>query len=928
MVDDSSKRRKFGQIDLKYLLLKVNKSLPAVILGALSFPVLLPAQQYVVSTFAGGAPPPLQTTALNAALGNPRDMVFDSKGNLYLVSLNCVFRLDSDGVVARIAGTGAGAYSGDGGPAIAAKLFSPGGVAVDKAGNIYVSDTTNARIRRIASDGTVTTVAGNGVPGYAGDGGPAADAQFRNPSGLAIDSTGNVFVLDSSNRRIRKIAKSGIITTVAGNGTDGFSGDGGPAINASMTPASKLAIDSADNLYIADTSNLRVRKVSTDGTITTIAGNGTNGSGGDGGPATEAQLSLPVTGLTVDGSGTIYISELSRIRAVSPTGIITTVAVQAPASDSLFLIVGLAKDSSGNLYIGDAVRSRIRKISPDGVMTVVAGSGVYYAVPKAPTDAVFSRTNAVAADEKGNVLISDPGNSWLWRVSPAGTIYVTGATPGVDGVAVDGSGNYYLLTPNGVIKANFTGPVPPEPRLIAGGGSSPADGIPALSADLLFARGIAVDRGGNIFVSVTNAKVRRISPDGIITTVAGTGLPGFSGDGGPATAAQLSNPGGLATDAAGNLYIADPGNNSVRKVSPAGVITTVAGSGPFTGPVPPPFPISNGDGGPATEANVSANALALDAAGNLYIADSGTRIRKVTPDGKIDSIAGNGRFGYYGDGGPATSAAFNYAIGLAVDQSGNVYVAEQGNNIVRLLRPTTKVLISAVLDAASESDSALAPGKIMTIYGGGLGPKELAVNAPSDGAFGPEVGGTSITINGIAAPMIFASDTQVAALVPYGVEGKASAQVVVTSRYGVSMPYTVPVKAAAPSFFSLNGTGAGQVAAVNLDGSINDAAHPVRIGGYVSFYATGEGQTFPAGTDGALATTSLPRPLLPLRVTIGGIPVTPAYAGAAPTEVLGLMQIVVKIPDGVEPGGYVPVRLQVGEASTVSGATWIAVSAQ
>ncbi len=496
------------------------------------------------------------------------------------------------------------------------------------------------------------------------------------------------------------------------------------------------------------------------------------------------------------------------------------------------------------------------------------------------------------------------------------------------GVAVDGAGNYYVAAGNEVWKAHYTGPVPPGPIVIAGGGSSTGDGVPAISEQLGLASGVAVDGAGNLFIAdMESCKIRKVTPDGIITTVAGTGAFGYSGDGGQATSAKLTNPMGIAVDGAGNLYVADTGNFRIRKVSLAGIITTVAGGGTIS--FQPPNPIPTGDGGLATLAILDFPVgVAVDGPGNIYIADQGfTRIRKVTTDGIINTIAGNGSRGYYGDGGLATSAAMNGPAGVAVDGAGNVYVPEQANNIVRLLTPNhAPVLISAVLDAADEGATAMTPGKIVVIYGSGLGPAALAVNAPSNGAFGKQVSGTSVTFNGIAAPMIYASGSQAAAIVPYEMAGSSAAQVLVTSQSGVSTAYSVPIAASAPSFFSLNGSGAGQIAAVNQNGVVNSAANPVAVGGYVSLYATGEGQTFPAGVDGALASTVYPKPVLPVSVTVGGIPVKPAYAGAAPTEVLGLMQIVIQIPPGVQPGGYVPVQLQVGIGSTVSGAAWIAVS--
>jgi len=329
----------------------------------------------------------------------------------------------------------------------------------------------------------------------------------------------------------------------------------------------------------------------------------------------------------------------------------------------------------------------------------------------------------------------------------------------------------------------------------------------------------------------------------------------------------------------------------------------------------------------------------VDRAGNLFIATSdidwdisggAERIRKVSPDGIITTVAGDGTFavgfsrGWWqmppasmsSDGGPATSAQLAGPTGVAVDGAGNVYFVDTGNQAVRILRPTNRsVLISAVVDAASQRDDPVSPGKIVVLYGTGLGPSQLIQNQPSNGVLGTALGATAVSFNGIAAPILYTSATQVAAVVPYAVSG-TTAQVTVTYGGDVSAAFAVPVAASAPSLFTLNQTGAGQAAAINaVDGTVNTAANPVRIGGFVSLYATGEGQT---------GSTTPPRPLLPVRVTVGGIPATIQYAGGAPGQVAGLMQVNVQIPSGVQAGGYVPVVLQVGDR-TSSPAVWIAV---
>ena len=318
--------------------------------------------------------------------------------------------------------------------------------------------------------------------------------------------------------------------------------------------------------------------------------------------------------------------------------------------------------------------------------------------------------------------------------------------------------------------------------------------------------------------------------------------------------------------------------------------------------------------------------VALDGAGNLLIAECFPGgISRVSTSGIITQVVAAGG-GYSGDGGPAISAQMYYATAVAVDGAGDIYVADAVNNAVRVLRPTDRtVLIGAVVDAASQRADPVSPGKIVVVYGAGLGPSQLIQNRSSNAQFGTELAGTVVSFNGIAAPILHASATQVAAIVPYAISG-TTAQVTVAYQGQDSLAFTVPVAPSAPGIFTSNQTGAGQVAAINtVDGTLNTAANPVKIGGYISLYATGEGQTAPAGVDGKLGSAPT-RTVLTVSVTVGGMPATFQYAGGAPGRIAGLMQLNVQIPNGVQTGGYVPVVLQVGDASTTPGAVWVAVS--
>ncbi len=323
--------------------------------------------------------------------------------------------------------------------------------------------------------------------------------------------------------------------------------------------------------------------------------------------------------------------------------------------------------------------------------------------------------------------------------------------------------------------------------------------------------------------------------------------------------------------------------------------------------------------------------ISVDEQGNVFIADSfNDRIRKISTAGVISTLAGNGGQNYSGDGGLAVNAQLFFPYAVAVDAIGNVYAANIGDNSVREFSPVSTAsqfpVIGSVADAASESVLSVSPGKIVVIYGTALGPSQGVTARPTGGLFGTQLAGTTVSVSGIAAPVYYASATQVNAIVPYGTTG-TTANITVSYQGGVSSAFAVPVAPSSPGIFTYNSTGAGQAAAINdVDGTLNTAQNPVRIGGYISFYATGAGQTTPAGVDGQLGTGTSAIPNLPVTATEGGLPATVQYRGGVYGVVAGLMQVNVLIPAGVTPGGYVPVVLTVGNQSTVNGAVWIAVS--
>jgi uncharacterized protein (TIGR03437 family) len=864
-------------------------------------------------------------------------------GTVYFTSEECVFALGPTGVLTKIAGTGRHGFTGDGGLALNAQLgvgelnSGPGGgIALDARGNLYLADSENSRIRKISTSGIIVTLAGNGALGLGNAIGPAQNIALGVPASVAVDGTGNVFFGDGPSVRkastdgmvstlasinpfgmggtllgglaidpagniivsdlvshvIHKIAPNGSMTTIAGTGTAGFSGDGGPATAARLHFPRGVAVDSAGNIYIADSFNLRVRKISTDGTISTVAGGG-GAYPGNNVQATQAKLNFP-NGVGLDSQGNLYISA-GWIQKVSADGLISVIAGNGKISYAgdggpalaaqLYEPSDVVPDSNGNLYIMDRANSVIRKVNSAGIITTIAGNGTCgFDGDGGPAgQATLCLPSGAAFDAAGNLYVADSGNYSIRVITAAGIISTVAGngTPGFSG-----------------------------------------DGGPAISAELNDPVAVAVDPSGNLFIAdYENSRIRKVTKGGVISTIAGTGVNGFSGDGGLATNAQIFFPGALAVDSAGNLLFADTENSRVRMITPAGTISTIAGAGPGS---------YQGDGVSATAAHIAFPAgIATDGTGNLFISIDAGVIYKVSKAGIVTTIAGIfGSTNVSPDGVPAASASISIGPGgMRADANGRIYFADRTNS-VRVLTPTSQnILIGSIVDAASQAATALSPGKIAVIYAAGMGTSGVATNHAQNGVYSTQFFGTSVTFNGVPAPLLYTSATQLAVITPYEITGN-SAQVIVTYQGASSLPATVAITPTAPSLFSSSGTGAGQAAAVNADGSINDAAHPVKIGGYISLYATGEGITTPQATDGKLAPLAPPfaAPQASVTVSIGGQPATVLYAGAAPGEVAGLMQVVVQIPAGIQPGGYVPVILQAGSASTVVGAAWISVS--
>ncbi len=898
----------------------------------------------------------------------------------------------ADGPVAyRIETVAGSAAIGDGGPASMAQIGAIQGIALDRYGNLYLSDTDHHRVRKVSPAGVITTIAGTGSAGFAGDGGPAAAAQLNLPYGVAVDLTGSVYIADLGNNRVRRIDLNGMIATVAGTGANGSSGDGGPAASAQLATPRNVAVDAAGNLYISEFAGHRIRKVTPDGRISTAAGTGLAGFQGDGASAASAQLNSPA-GLAVDGMGSVYVadSQNNRVRKIVPGGIISTVvgasgglatphAVAVDASGTIYVtdstasvvyaysaagqsiqfaggsvpgfqgdggpaaaaeltnVLDVAIDPGGNVFLADGVR--VRKVDVQGNIQTVAGDGYSHAVGDGgnATAAVLRQPSAVALDRAGNLLIADTGTQRVRQVLPSGTIVtlagvgvpvwglapeeVPAASAGLNypmGVATDPLGNIFIAdTDNHNIRKVGADRLIVTTVGTSQGGIGPGS-LPPTQTQLRGPQGVCFDRSGTLFVvDSSNHRVLRVTSPTLTESVAGNGYPGSAGDGGPAQAAQLNQPAACALDSFGNLFVADTLNHRIRKVTSAGVITTLAGTGDagFTG-----------DEGPAANARLqSPRGVAVDDSGNLYLADTGNhRLRQVTPDGVIHTVAGQGTAGFLGDGGPAAAALLNSPGGLFLDGSGALYFADTGNDRVRRLEPesaTVSAPVSAPVtnpsalsaaNAASLLPGAVAPGEIVALSGTGLGPDAGVAASFDSGMLPTQLGGSEVHFDGAAAALFYVQSGQINVQAPYALSGKSTTHAEVWYLGKLAGSVDLAVVPAAPALYPV---------ALNADGSANSVTHPAAAGEVLTLYATGEGLTDGSNVSGKTAQAPYARPRLPVGLTLAGIAAQVVDAFSAP-GVVGILQVTARVPAGLT-AGQAALQLSVGGAAAPSLAVWV-----
>jgi uncharacterized protein (TIGR03437 family) len=830
-----------------------------------------------------------------------------------------------------------------------------GGALADRAGNIYLIGTGpgSLPIFKVGADGILLPFAGQGSGVLSpGDRTPAALAGSLYAAPSAVDANGNVYLASGPNgftrTSIYRVTPDGMISIYV-------------VTPPSWTSIFGLTADAAGNLYVipgssaSETASASVVKIAPDLSMTTVT-------------------RMPATSITADDAGDLYIANryASQIVKLDTAGSVTPLA-QLDSADSLVL-----DRRNGNLYVSQGNLATVRRVTPDGTVTLFAGNGTAaYGGDGGPaTSASLSVPTSLTVDPAGNLYIADSGRVRV--VDTSGIIrtfagcacggdgvpvtWVRTGSPG--GIAVDTQGNVYYSDGSTymVRKVARDGTA----TVVAGTGESgfTGDGGPARQARLTSAAGLALDSAGNLYIAdPQNSRIRRVSPGGIIETVAGNGIPGSSGDGGQATAASLAQPGGVAVDAAGNLYIADTGGHRIRKVTTDGVIHTIAGSDQYG---------STGDGGPAAQALlINPRGLAFDHAGNLLITDSSAHmVREITPAGIIQRVAGTGQT--TGGNGIATQTAVPEPEGIAVDAAGNILIGAVGEGAILVVDgggairtlfagsasglsvdaagriwsaggatitvasqtgppfPLPPVIFDGgFTNAAMTQTSEVAPGEIVSVYGARLGPASAVKGVISGGVLQSELAGVRVLFDGIPAPLLYAAAGQINAVAPWEIAGKSTVTLTVESRGMASNPVVLDVVPAVPSLFlaPLAGT-LPTLAAVNQDGRQSGPGIPAAAGSIVSLYGTGAGLMSAPAAGGQITGTTLSHPQLQVSVSAltgtqaGSIPARilgVTYAGDAPELVSGALQVNVQLPDDLLTGYYY-LQLRVGNAISGAGA--------
>jgi uncharacterized protein (TIGR03437 family) len=899
--------------------------------AAVLAPSIAQAQQpvYYARTIAGLSSSGDGGQARAARVFYPTRVTTDANGNVYIVEpMGRIRKVAADGTISSFGTRLDGTSSGDGGPAVDAGFTSLFGITVS-GDYLYIAQRVPCNIRRVnLTTRIISNFAGNGTCSDGADG-TALNTSLNFPAAIAADSQGRIYVAEIA--RVRRIdPTTGVITNIVGTGTQGFSGDGAPAIQAQINAPLGLAIDSSGVLYISDTLNCRIRRVNLGTIISTVAGSPTCGSSGDGSSAIQAQLSGNGD-IALDSTGTqLYIaSGTPTIRRLQiDTGIIDRYAgtgvagnIQenlAPLFADLRSVTGVNVDSAGNILFADYLANRVARTGSDGILRTVAG-GPTFAGDGGPAQyGLLSLPVEVMAEAPGKLLISENINRVIRRVTTPGTLSTIagsgapGDASGNGGAALSASLSPVALAHDSVGDFYVADALSNTVRRIGTNGAISQVG-PTFS---VLPTGIAVDPTER-YVFVSLGSLHRVIRIALATdqafvyagagAVTAAGSPGFSGDGGLPTDAKLNSPQRLVVDLDGNLLIADSGNHRIRRINANGdKIDTVAGNGTSD---------FSGDGNVALQASLpSPVGVAVDGSGNILISNASAIFRVEKTTGKINRIAGGTtRANTASLGVPALQARFNGISNVTVDDRGVIFFAEPVNMRVVALTASTFVTptISGVISPGTfGAGTVLAPGGWMEIYGEKLA-DTTASWAPGDflGNVGPvTLANISIKIGGQDAYMQAVSPTQVNAVVPDGVvSGNAVLQI--TNNRGlhnviVSEPIVVTVAPRAPYLLAppaFSRGGKQYVVAILPGGAFGGPPglipgvnfRPAHSGDRIVVYGVGFGPTDPFIAAGYISSglNALPN----VRIKVAGIDANVDYAGLA-SGYVGLYQFNFLVP--------------------------------
>ncbi|MBL8238943.1 MAG: hypothetical protein JNM66_16085 [Bryobacterales bacterium] len=895
-----------------------------------------PAQvnlNYGIRTVAGATPQGDGGLATNAIISSPTDLVADTTGSLFILQGLRIRRILPNGVISTFAGNGTPIVSGDGGSATEAGLGYVFGMSLGRGNTILYSELLECRLRRIdLATARISLVAGNGQCVNSTDGASAAVSSLGRFVLAKEDARGRIWFTESQSARVRRIDTDGRISTVAGNGTQNYSGDDGPASASTVAIPSHVAVDPSGNAYFFDEGFCRIRKIGVDDNRISLVAGTFCGFSGDGGVATAARLEPNPSALYIDPGGEfLYVVSGNRIRRVDlKTRLINTIAgngQMGSAPDSVNAVQsplnyawGIAQTRSGQLAFAEVYSGRIRQIDTAGQVRTVAGRPVSAADGATAMEAIHGVASTVIPGENGTFIFSDGfriravdtngGVATLAGSAASSEFPADGANAKlvplrqIRSLARDRLGNLYFMEGSGRIRKIAPSGLLSTVNRTALGSSPLSPVVLSPKQDALY---VAESPGNRI--------VRIDLLTGALSTVAGRGEPngngtsGFSGDGSLATQALLSFPTDLAFDKDGNLYFQDFGNARIRRVATNGTISTVAGSGQrgigaegvaaYSSPLAP------------AASSVGHWPLVVDDESNVYFAEN-YRIRRIDGrSGTIRTIAGGLEPGSSGDNGPALQAKLSASSAIAIGTGGQIYVSDAWNGRIRLLTPMAVAApaITAVVQPGNFGGRPVAaPGGYVEIYGTRLSESTRAwAGADFVGANSPtKIDNVGVEVGGRPAFVQLVSPNQINAIIPAGIPtGNVAVRVVGPG--GASEPFSVALRPRAPALLSppaFSRNGLQYVAAYLPDGSFAGpqdliagvSFRPARAEERIVMYGIGFGDVVPVVPPGTIAT--VPSSLPNCELTIGDVRAVVEYAGLA-VGFVGLYQLNAVIPTGI-----------------------------